>query len=265
MRGMEKGEALALLRWYGEAGVDTTVGEAPADFRASVAAPPQPRERTTPIMPARVVRPLPPPVTASQLSQTAQGLAEAAPDLAALKEAVAGFEGCALKKTAMNLVFADGNPESDLMLIGEAPGSEEDRQGLPFVGPSGQLLDRMLQAIGRDRQSAYIANILPWRPPGNRKPTAEETEACLPFVRRHIELVGPRILVFLGGTAANALVGTTDGITRLRGKWLEYSAKNGTIWAMPTFHPAYLLRSPALKQKSWQDFLAVRTRLEKRG
>ncbi|MEX1147907.1 MAG: uracil-DNA glycosylase, partial [Sphingomonadales bacterium] len=148
--------------------------------------------------------------------------------------------------------------------IGEAPGADEDRQGLPFVGVSGQLLDRMLGAIGLDRSKAYIANILPWRPPGNRKPTPQETSICLPFIRRHIALVKPRVLVFLGGTAAATLLDTNQGITRLRGRWSEYEDLNEGFTApvMPTYHPAYLLRQPALKADAWRDFLEIRAKLK---
>ena len=179
------------------------------------------------------------------------------------------FEGCSLKHTAMNLVFGDGNPEASVMFIGEAPGADEDRQGRPFVGVSGQLLDKMIAAIGLDRTSAYITNILPWRPPGNRKPTTNEVTICLPFIRRHIELVAPRVLVLVGGTAASALLGRTEGITRLRGKWLIYHAgeEGGgqEVPCMPLYHPAYLLRQPALKREAWCDILAIQERLDSLG
>jgi DNA polymerase len=195
------------------------------------------------------------------VAESATNIARQCTSLEDLKTALAKFEECALKKTAMNLVFADGNPDADLMIVGEAPGADEDRQGLPFVGLSGQLLDRMLAAIGLDRETAYISNILPWRPPGNRKPTGEEVEACLPFLKRHVELVRPKVLMLLGGTAAGNLLGTTTGITRLRGKWQDYQTERGAVAAMPTFHPAYLLRNPSLKQQSWRDLQAIRDRL----
>ena len=176
------------------------------------------------------------------------------------------FEGCSLKHTAMNLVFGDGNPDASIMFIGEAPGADEDRQARPFVGVSGQLLDKMIAAIGLDRTSAYITNVLPWRPPGNRKPTTSEVTICLPFIRRHINLVAPRVLVLVGGTAASALLGRTEGITRLRGKWLIYCAEGGDgayeVPCMPLYHPAYLLRQPALKRDAWRDILAIQERLE---
>ena len=188
--------------------------------------------------------------------------AEAAETLEQLCQTLSTFDECPLKHTATNLVFADGSPEADVMFIGEAPGAEEDRQGLPFVGVSGRLLDRMIGSIGLDRSSAYITNILPWRPPGNRKPTPAETTMCLPFIHRHIELAAPKLLVFLGGTAAATLLERREGITKLRGRWLDYPNRTGTIPALPTYHPAFLLRQPALKRDSWSDFLAIKMRLE---
>jgi DNA polymerase len=184
-----------------------------------------------------------------------------------LRDAMARFEGGALKESATNLVFGDGNPDATIMFIGEAPGADEDRQGLPFVGVSGQLLDRMIAAIGLDRRSAYITNILPWRPPENRKPTAAETTAFVPFVNRHIALVGPRVLVLVGGTAATALLGTTEGITKLRGRWLVYRDETSgqTIDTMAIYHPAYLLRQSALKREAWRDLLAIKARLDGRA
>ena len=165
----------------------------------------------------------------------------------------------------MNLVFYDGNPEARIVLIGEAPGADEDRQGLPFVGVSGQLLDRMLASIGLDRTQVLIANTVFWRPPGNRSPTTSETAACLPFVERLIELVGPDIVVTLGGAAAKSLLAQTQGVTRLRGRWFEYETPrlSRPIAATVLFHPAYLLRSPAQKRLAWRDLLAIRKRLAK--
>ncbi|MDA1133075.1 MAG: uracil-DNA glycosylase, partial [Proteobacteria bacterium] len=163
------------------------------------------------------------------------------------------------------LVFADGNPESGLMLIGEAPGGDEDLVGRPFVGPAGKLLDRMLAAIGRDRASAYITNIVPWRPPGNRNPSTGEVAVCLPFLHRHIELAAPRVLVLVGGVPAGALLETSQGITRLRGRWQSVHSGGDDggreIPVMPIFHPAYLLRSPAKKKETWRDLLAIRRRM----
>ena len=243
-------EALANLRWLVEAGADEAVGETPQD-RFAAAAPP----------------PAVDPATLSAAPQDAASVARGCATLEGLREALARFDGCALKDGATNLVFGDGNPDSDVMFIGEAPGADEDRQGLPFVGVSGQLLDRMIAAIGLDRRSAYITNIVPWRPPENRKPTNAETTMLLPFVERHIALVDPRVLVLVGGTAATALLGTTQGITKLRGRWLGYpdEASGKTIDAMALYHPAYLLRQPALKREAWRDLLAIKARLDGRA
>lgn len=185
-------------------------------------------------------------------------LAQSARDLAELRAALEQFDGCALKDTATQLVFCDGNPDAHIMLVGEAPGREEDRLGRPFVGESGQLLDRMLEAIGLDRTKVYIANILPWRPPGNRTPSQEETAACLPFLKRQIELVGPKVLLTLGGIASSTLLNKTEGITRLRGRWIDYQVANRTIPVLPTFHPAYLLRAPGAKREAWRDLLELK-------
>ena len=193
---------------------------------------------------------------------SAREAARAAPDLAALKEALVRFDGVSLSRTATNLVFADGNPTARVMLVGEAPGADEDRLGKPFVGVSGQLLDRMMAAIGLDRTSFYITNVCFWRPPGNRKPTDLELAAQKPFVERHIELVAPNVLVLVGAAAAQGLLGTTEGITRLRGRWFQYRPGSGTdqatIPALPIFHPAYLLRQPAQKRETWRDLLKLR-------
>jgi uracil-DNA glycosylase len=202
-------------------------------------------------------------LAASSLQTEAEAAASACETIAQLRAALERFEGCALKTTATHLVFADGNPEAPLMLIGEAPGREEDLKGLPFVGRSGQLLDRMLAAIGRDRQSAYISNILFWRPPANRTPTTEEMAACMPFVLRHIALARPKVLVALGGVAAKQLLNTADGIMRLRGRWQSLTLPDGhKIPLMPSFHPAYLLRQPAHKRLAWRDLLAVKLFLD---
>jgi DNA polymerase len=192
----------------------------------------------------------------------AREIAREAGTLEELRTQLAAFDGCNLKFTAKSLCFADGNPQADLMLVGEAPGREEDLQGLPFVGRSGRLLDRMLAAIGRDRTSAYIANTVPWRPPGNREPTPLETEICRPFIERQIELAAPKVLVAVGGPSAKFLLNTTTGIMRLRGKWHEHVTASGRrVPTMPTLHPAYLLRNPAAKRLAWRDFLEVKARL----
>jgi uracil-DNA glycosylase len=196
----------------------------------------------------------------------ARQLATTAATLDELRQHMAAFDGCNLKFTAKNLVFADGNPNAAVMLVGEAPGRDEDIEGLPFVGRSGRLLDRMLAAIGLDRTSAYIANVIPWRPPGNRTPTPHETEICRPFIERQIELVNPKVLVNLGGPSAKTLLNTTEGILRLRGNWRVHTTASGiAIPAMPTLHPAYLLRTPAHKKLAWRDFLEVKAKLQTLG
>ncbi|KAF0139848.1 MAG: DNA polymerase bacteriophage-type, partial [Rhodospirillaceae bacterium] len=196
--------------------------------------------------------------------RTAAELAACCTTLEALRAAIADFEGCALKTPVANTVFADGVPAAPVMVIGEAPGIEEDRQGLPFVGPSGRLLDRMLESIGLERhRNCYITNVVPWRPPANRKPMPAEVSALLPFLERHIVLVNPQILLLVGGLAASVVLARNEGIMRLRGQWLEYSAGlPRPIPAIATFHPAYLLRSPAQKRLAWRDLLALKQRLE---
>ena len=263
-----------LLHFYAEAGVDTPLEDAPvnrfaqADVKRPAAAPPaaarapmpqpQPRQETTP-----------PPSALSKASVPddakiglARQLASSAVTLDELRSQLASFEGCNLKFTAKNLVFADGNPQASIMFIGEAPGREEDLEGVPFIGRSGQLLDRMFAAIGLDRTSVYIANTIPWRPPGNRTPTPLETEICRPFFERQIELANPKLLVALGGPAAKALTNASEGILRLRGNWKSHITTSGIeIPVMPTLHPAYLLRNPAQKRFAWRDFVSVKLRL----
>jgi DNA polymerase len=191
----------------------------------------------------------------------AREAAGAAANLDELRAMLDKFDGCALKATASRLVFADGNPQARVMFVGEAPGRDEDIQGLPFVGRSGQLLDRMLAAIGLDRTAVYIANIIPWRPPGNRTPTPQESQICLPFIRRQIELADPQVLVCLGGPSAQTLLGVKEGIMRSRGRWLSYQNGTRDIRAIATFHPAFLLRSPLQKRIAWRDFLAIKKAL----
>jgi DNA polymerase len=191
----------------------------------------------------------------------ARDAARRASSLEELRAVLEGFEGCALKTTATRLVFADGNPQARLMLVGEAPGRDEDIEGLPFVGRSGKLLDRMLAAIGLDRSSVYIANIIPWRPPGNRTPTPQESQICLPFIQQQIELADPDILVCLGGPSAQTLLSIKEGITKARGRWYTYNTGKRDIRALPTFHPAFLLRNPLQKRLAWRDFLAIKQAL----
>jgi DNA polymerase len=192
---------------------------------------------------------------------SAREAAKTAATLDELRETLLRFDGCALKTTAKQLVFADGNPRSKVMLVGEAPGAEEDREGLPFVGRSGKLLDQMLRAIGLDRTSVYIANIVPWRPPGNRTPTPQESAICLPFIKRQIELADPDILVCLGKPSMQTLLGIKEGIRSVRGRWYDFDTGTRTIKALVTFHPAYLLRSPLEKRHAWRDMLALRKAL----
>ena len=179
-----------------------------------------------------------------------------------LRAAMENFDGCALKQTAAHLVFADGNPEADLMIVGEAPGAEEDKKGLPFVGASGHLLDLMLKSVGRDRTNVYISNVVSWRPPNNRKPSEDEIALLTPFIKRHIALVRPKVLLLLGGSAVSALIGIKDGITRTRGRWLTYRDGDVSIPAFASFHPAFLLRSPAQKKAAWRDFLTVKAKTD---
>ena len=278
MDEQERRERLAALRWQVEAGADEALAAAPVDrlsapaaMEPTAAAPPAPpvapaRLEAAPTQtsaPASTETPAQAPVKAPDVALAAETAAAAAPDLPALRAALAAFDGCGLKETASNLVFADGNPEADLMLIGEAPGADEDRRGLPFVGVSGQLLDHMLASIGRDRGNCYITNMLPWRPPGNRQPTAAELAACLPFLRRHIQLAAPRVLVFVGGTSAKTLLARSEGIMRLRGRWYDYApgGERAPIPALAIFHPAYLLRSPAQKALAWRDLLTLKVYL----
>jgi DNA polymerase len=185
--------------------------------------------------------------------ESARQIAAGARTLEELRDRLAEFGGCGLKATAMQLVFGDGDPHAEVMFVGEAPGADEDRQGLPFVGRAGQLLDKMLISIGLERSKVYIANVVPWRPPGNRAPTPIETAACLPFIRRQIELVEPKFLVCLGASSAQTLLGAKEGIMRLRGRWFDYTANATTIRAIAMLHPAYLLRQPAQKKLAWQD------------
>ena len=196
---------------------------------------------------------------------SAYDLAQKAQTLRELKEIMEAFEGCALKKTATNLVFGEGNEKASLMVIGEAPGADEDRLGRPFVGVSGQLLDKMFATIGLSRKdNIYISNMIPWRPPGNRAPTPAEIAICLPFLERHIELIGPKYLCFVGGVSTKALLNTTEGIIRLRGKWHGYKTPHLStpIPSLAMYHPAYLLRSPSKKREAWRDLLTLNSVLK---
>jgi DNA polymerase len=278
--GNERPDLRDLLAFYAAAGVDDALVDDPIDRFAESAQrqaapaqqPAQAGEREAPRLGADRSAPPPPrPAAIAAVPDEAQAaaareLASKAASLDELKQIMEGFDGCNLKATAKSMVFADGNPEADLMLVGEAPGRDEDLEGLPFVGRSGQLLDLILAAIGLDRKSAYIANVIPWRPPGNRTPTPHETEICRPFVERQIALAKPKVLVTLGGPSAKLLVGAQDGILRLRGSWKSHVTADGTVIpVMPTLHPAYLLRNPAHKKLAWRDFLEVKAKLRELG
>lgn len=259
-----------LLAFYLEAGVDCALADEPVDRLAEPDNVPAaaPRE----VAPSRKVAEMPaamPAVSRSEIAPapeaaiaSAREAARTAPSLEALRALLDIFDGCALKHTATRLVFSDGNPQARIMFVGEAPGRDEDIEGLPFVGRSGKLLDRMIAAIGLDRSKAYIANVIPWRPPGNRTPTPQETQICLPFVQRQIELVNPDVLVTLGNPSTQTLLSTREGIMKTRGKWFDYDTGTRTIRAIATFHPAYLLRSPSYKRMSWQDLRAIAKQLE---
>ncbi len=253
-------DLLPILAWQIAAGVDETIGEVPLSrYQTSLQKPPSPPPAAAPAQP-RVDPPL---KAAAEARDDARDSAGSAPTLDELRAALDRFEGCPLKHTAMNLVFGDGNPDASIMFVGEAPGEEEDRRGLPFVGVSGKLLDRMLGCIGLDRSSFYITNTVYWRPPGNRHPTQAEIAACLPFLRRHIEIVNPRLLVFVGGAAASALLGRSEGIGKLRGRWLSYESPGliHPVLALATYHPAFLLRSPGQKREAWRDLLLIKDKL----
>ncbi|RDJ23800.1 uracil-DNA glycosylase [Bosea caraganae] len=255
-----------LIAWYAEMGVTEALDEMPHNHFAEpqpVQARPVHKPALLRAVPAPAIRPnaaagTPP----DEATLSARALAREAKTLDELREALSRFEGCALKATAKNLVFSDGNPEGRIMMVGEAPGADEDRVGLPFVGRSGQLLDRMLAAIGLNRKEhVYIANLLPWRPPGNRTPTPQEVAICLPFIQRQIELADPDILVSIGGPSAQGLLGLS-GILASRGKWLDYDTGTRRIRAIATLHPAYLLRQPLQKRLAWRDLRALKAALD---
>lgn len=266
----------ALLAWYVDAGVDLAVDEEPHDRFQAAASPieamaPAVRRTMTGDAPrsvagagaasvatAAVVAPPAP----GEAAFDARERAARAQSLEELERIVGAFDGCGLKATASRLVFSDGVPGSRVMLVGEAPGADEDREGKPFVGRSGQLLNRMLATIGLDRQSVYIANIIPWRPPGNRTPTPQETAICLPFIQRQIALAKPDLLVCLGGPSSQTLLARKEGILKLRGQWTECVIEGRAIRVLPTLHPAYLLRQPLQKRLAWRDLQMLREALK---
>jgi DNA polymerase len=264
---------VAALRWLVEAGADEAIGEMPVNrFRPAPERPPvrAPAEAPQSYRQAIAVAPPvagrgPAPAPQDHIGQALE-LAAACTSLAELKSALEAFEGCALKRHATRTVFADGTPAHRILVIGEAPGKDEDAAGLPFVGRAGKLLDRMLAAIGLDRKTnVYITNVVNWRPPGNRDPSPEEAAACLPFLRRHIELVAPEVMVILGAVAVRHVMGRNEGIMRLRGNWLEYFAGGRMVPVMPTLHPAYLLRRPLEKRLAWRDLQAISVKVKELG
>ena len=268
----ERSSPIELLRWQTSCGVNLALEDQPVDRfleserETGEARPRQPTgSEATPPQKTGVAAGKPAVIPGAAAAHSARELAKAATSIPELHEAMASFEGCNLRRTARNLVFADGDPASRIMAVGEAPGRDEDEQGLPFVGRSGQLFNRMLAAIGLERSDVYIANVIPWRPPGNRTPTPAETEICKPFIERHIELANPQVLVMLGGASAKALLNTTEGILSMRGTWRTAQFGKVEIEALPTLHPAYLLRQPAQKALAWRDMLSLKARLEARS
>jgi DNA polymerase len=287
-------DSLSALAWLVDAGADEAVLDAPVDRFASIRPPLEGGPKSNSSASEKMISGRghfstggtgPSPKFASQISTLPQGegkgssatndsdhigrameIAAACRSLAELKAALEAFDGCALKKSATSTVFADGVPDKHILFIGEAPGAEEDRRGLPFVGRAGQLLDKMLGSIGLSRsENAYITNVLNWRPPGNRDPDPTEVAMCIPFLRRHIELVDPGIIVLLGKVAVRNVVGITDGIMATRGRWLEYFVNGRMVPVMPTLHPAYLLRQPAHKKLAWRDLQAIDQKINALG
>jgi uracil-DNA glycosylase len=259
---MQDKDPLALLTWLVEAGADEAMADAPVNrLVATVPMPPAPRPVPSPQEEARELK-----ASSEDPIGDAMAAAAAAASLAELKAVMESFEGSTLKRGATNTVFADGTPAGRVMVIGEAPGRDEDRIGKPFVGRAGQLLDKMLASIGLSRQrNCYITNVINWRPPGNRDPSPEEAAVCLPFLRRHIELANPALIVLLGAVAARHVMGISDGIMKSRGRWLQYRVGDHLVPVMPTLHPAYLLRQPAHKKLAWRDLQAVAARMEGLG
>jgi uracil-DNA glycosylase family 4 len=284
-RGMTAPDTLSTLAWLVESGADEALGEEPVNRLKERNHPPleggsklaERSEQVSGRGAAPIIQRSPSPKSASQISTLPQGeggdsigsaleITSRCNSLEELKAAMEAFDGCALKKTATTTVFADGTPSHHIMFIGEAPGRDEDKAGKPFVGRAGQLLDKMMAAIGLDRATnAYITNVINWRPPDNRDPTPEEAAVCLPFLRRHIELAKPEIIILLGAVSARHVLGRTDGIMRLRGKWLDYHAGGKMVPVMPTLHPAYLLRRPADKKLAWADLQAIESKIKSLG
>lgn len=264
--------AAALLDWYRAMGVDEAIATSPVDwFAASAEAAARKAERQSRReTPAPQKKPATPRAGFSNVApdvavMDAKERASKATSLEELEAALEGFDGCPLKATAKNTCFMRGSSTAKIMLIGEGPGRDEDIQGLPFVGRAGQLLDKMLAAIGLDETHVCITNIVYWRPPGNRTPTTQEVEACLPFLNRQAELLDPELLVLIGGPASKNLLNAKEGIMRLRGKWKDCALGGKNRSALPILHPAYLLRTPAAKKQAWRDLLTLKHELMERG
>jgi len=272
-----------IMEWYAQAGVDVLLEDAPVNRFTEVPPPPRVKKpQTSNASPAEFLAKqnatrqatAQNPASSQALStpsatipdsaaiESARELAKSAETIDDLKQTLNRFEGCNLKRTAKSLVFSDGNPDARVMVVGGVPERDDDIHGVPFSGRSGQLFDRMLSAIGLDRTSVYISNTIPWRPPGNRKPTPQEIEICRPFIERHMELVKPDIIVLFDDLSAKTVLKTTNGIMKLRGKWGEFKTENLTIPALPTLHPSYLLTQPAHKALAWQDLLQVKMKLD---
>jgi DNA polymerase len=264
---MQDRDALSTLSWLVDAGADEAMGEEPVN-RLVAKVPAAPATAPSPVVrpvAAKVAAPPTPPIMTDAIG-TAIASAQAAGSLVELKAALEAFEGCALKRGATHTVFADGTPAGGVMVIGEAPGRDEDKIGKPFVGRAGQLLDKMLASVGLSRQTnCYITNVINWRPPDNRDPAPEEAAMCLPFLRRHIELADPKVMVLLGAVAARHVVGLTDGIMRSRGRWMEYRIGDRMVPLLLTLHPAYLLRQPAHKKLAWRDLQSLAAKMESLG
>jgi len=270
-----------ILRWHLDAGVDETIGEESQNrFGATQSAPVQApvqetvQAQTPALTPAPELASALTPVKANiktpghdQALKSAVKIAAAANSIDELKLALEQFDGCNLKKTATNLVFGDGNQSAKVMLVGEAPGADEDRQGVPFVGASGKLLDKMLASINLSRSDIFISNTVFWRPPGNRTPNAGEIAVCQPFVERMVELIDPEILVTVGGPATHSLLAQQGSVSKLRGKWFTYETPRMSrpIIATAIYHPAYLLRSPAMKRPTWHDLIEIRKKIDGLG
>jgi DNA polymerase len=259
----EKLSIAGVLQWYLDAGVDETISDVPQNRfnEATLKEVTSPKKSNLNMAPAAKQQILTVP---EALLNDACRIAAAASSIEELNNALLHYDGCTLKKTATNLVFGIGNPNAKIVLIGESPGAEEDRSGLPFVGPGGQLLDKMLASIGLDHDKVFLSNIVFWRPPGNRTPTAQEISLCMPFVERLIELIDPEVIIILGGSAAKSLLAETAGVSRLRGKWYTYSTPrlSRPVQATVLFHPSYLLSSPVHKREAWQDLLMIFDKLK---